>query len=152
MVQAAAGKRVAAVYWLITGFLILWALASASIYINLFVKTPEEFAADAETPEKQAAYAQYIADMPAWALVLGIGAALTRVLGGLCLLLRRKWASTLYLLSLVLFVASLFRAFVLANAAEAMSGPHIATQGVFVALNVLALWFVRWSDSRGILR
>jgi hypothetical protein len=151
-VQATVGTRISVVYWIVSGLLLLWALAGGSIYVNLFLKTPEEFAAAAETFENQEAYAQYVADIPTWALVLAIGAAVTRLFGALCLLLRRTWAVPFYLSSLILFLATLFRAFVLANAAEVMSGPHITTQVVFIALSVLALWFARWSASRGILR
>ena len=150
--QAATGARFSVVYWIISGLLLLWALAGASIYVNLFLKTPEEFAAAAETPENQEAYARYVADIPTWTLVLAIGAALTRLFGAFCLLLLRTWAVPFYFLSLILFLATLFRAFVLANAAEVMSLPHIATQVVFVALSMLALWFARWSASKGILR
>lgn len=139
-------------YWIMSGLLLLWALAGAAIYVNLFLKSPEEFAAEAETVENQEAYARYVADIPVWALAVAIGSALTRLIGAFGLLLRRAWAVPLYLLSLVLFLATLFRAFVLANAADVMSGPHIATQVVFVVLSVLALWFARWSASRGILR
>ncbi len=77
---------------------------------------------------------------------------MTRLLGAICLLLRRAWALPLYIVSLVLFVVALYRAFVLAKVAGVMSGPHIGVEVVFVALNIFAVWFAYASRSKGLLK
>ena len=131
--------------------LLFWGIGGASMYVAYFIETPEEFAETAEAAANRQAYAEYIANIPAWAVAVGIIAALTRLLGAICLLLRRAWALPLYIISMVLFMVAMYRAFILADVAGAMSGPHIAIEVVFVALSILAVWFAHESKSKGIL-
>jgi hypothetical protein len=145
-------RKPPALFWAISIGLLLWALGGASIYAAYFVETPEEFAETAETAANSAAYAQYVADIPAWAIAGGMLAALTRLLGAICLLLRRVWALPLYVASTVLFVVALYRAFVLADVAEVMSTGHIGVEVGFLALGLFAIWFSHWAKSKGILR
>jgi hypothetical protein len=139
-------------FWAISAALLLWGLGGASIYVAYFVETPEQFAQGAESAAHEQAYAEYVSDIPPWAIGLGIGAAAARLLGAVALLLRRAWALPLYVTSLLLFAGVLFRAFVLADAATAMSAPHIATEGVFLFLSLFAVWFAYANRANGILK
>jgi hypothetical protein len=139
-------------FWIISIVLLLWAFGGASIYVAYFVETPGEFAQTAETAANRQAYAEYIANIPAWAITAGIIAALTRLLGAICLLLRRAWALPLYVISLASFLVAIYRAFVIADVARVMSGQHIAVEVVFVALSVFGVGFARHNKSRGILK
>jgi len=132
--------------------LLLWGLGGASIYVAYFMETPEEFAATAEAAANREAYANYIANIPFWAIAVGMIAAVTRLLGAIGLLLRRAWALPLYVIALVFFLVALYRAFFLAHVARVMSGPHIATELVFVALSIFAVWFAQQNKSKGILK
>ncbi len=145
-------NRPPVLFWVISIALLLWGFGGASIYIAYFIETPEEFAETAETAANRQAYADYIANIPFWAIAVGIIAAVTRLLGAIGLLLRRAWALPLYIISLVFFVVALYRAFFLANVASIMSGPHIAVELVFIALNVFAVWFAHENKSKGILK
>ena len=140
------------VFWVISVALLLWALGGASIYAAYFVETPEEFAESAETSANRAAYAQYVASIPAWAIAAGMLAALARLFGAVCLLLRRAWAMPLYVASTVFFLVVLYRAFILADVAEVMSPGHIGVEVVFLTLSVFAIWFSHWARSKGLLR
>ena len=139
-------------FWVISIALLLWGFGGASIYIAYFIETPGEFAQAAETAENRQAYADYIAAIPLWAIAVGIIAAVTRLLGAIGLLLRRAWALSLYIISVVFFLVALFRAFVLANVSSVMSGPHISVELVFLALSIFAIWFARENKSKGILK
>lgn len=139
-------------FWVISIALLLWGVGGTSIYIAYFVETPEEFALTAETAANRQAYAEYIAAIPLWAIAVGIIAAVTRLLGAIGLLLRRAWALSLYIISVVFFLVALFRAFVLANVSSVMSGPHISVELVFLALSIFAVWFARENKSKGILK
>ena len=138
-------------FWVIAVVLLLWGFAGVAIYVAYFVQTPEAFAEAAEIPAQQEIYADYVANIPVWALAVAIIAALARLFGAIGLLLRRAWALPLYIIALIFFLVALFRAFVLANAAEAMSTGHITTQVVFVALSFFAVWFAHSNRSKGIL-
>lgn len=139
-------------FWAISIALLLWGLGGASIYVAYFLETPAEFAATAETAANQQAYASYIADIPLWAIIVGMIAAATRLLGAVGLLLRRAWALPLYIISLGCFLAALYRAFVLANVATVMSGPHIAVEVAFLSLSIFAIWFAHTNKSKGVLK
>jgi len=139
-------------FWVISGALLLWALGGASIYAAYFIETPQEFAQTAETSANREAYADYVANIPSWAIAVGMISAATRLLGAIGLLLRRAWALPLYVVSVVFFLVALYRAFVLANVAGVMSAPHIAVELVFLALGIFAVWFARKSKSKSILR
>lgn len=137
---------------MISAALLFWGLGGASIYIAYFIETPAEFAQTAETAANRQAYADYIAAIPFWAIAVGIIAAVTRLLGAIGLLLRRAWALSLYIISVVFFLVALFRAFVLANVSSVMSASHISVEFVFLALSIFAVWFARQNKSKGILK
>ena len=139
-------------FWVISVALLFWGLGGASIYIAYFIETPGEFAQTAETAANRQAYAEYIAAIPFWAIAVGIIAAVTRLLGAIGLLLRRAWALSLYIISVVFFLVAFFRAFVLANVSSVMSGSHISVEFVFLALSIFAVWFARANKSKGILK
>jgi hypothetical protein len=139
-------------FWVISIALLLWGLGGASIYVAYFVETPEEFAQTAETAANREAYADYIENIPYWSIAVGIIAALTRLVGAVGLLLRRAWALPLYVLSLVFFLAALYRAFVLASVADVMSGPHIAVELAFLTLSIFAIWFAHKNKSTLVLK
>jgi hypothetical protein len=139
-------------FWVISIALLLWGLGGASIYVAYFVETPDEFARTAETAANRQAYADYIANIPLWAITVGMIAAASRLFGAIALLLRRAWALPLYVISAAFFMVALFRAFVLANVTSVMSGAHIAVEAVFLALSFFAIWFSRRNKSGGILK
>ena len=131
--------------------LLLWGLGGASIYIAYFIETAEEFAQTAETAANKQAYADYVANIPFWAIGVGIIAAVTRLFGAIGLLLRRAWALPLYIISVVFFLTALYRAFVLAHISSVMSGSHVAVEIAFLALGVFAICFARANKLKGIL-
>ncbi len=139
------------VFWVVVGVLLVWSLAGVAIYVAYFVETPQEFAHGAEIPANREGYASYVASIPPWAVAVGIIAAVARLLGTIALLRRKACAQRLYLVSLLFFGLALFRAFVLADAAAVMSTGHIATEGIFMGLNLFAVWFVRRQTAAGVL-
>ena len=139
-------------FWVISIALLLWGLGGASIYIAYFIETPEEFALTAETAANRQAYADYVANIPFWAIAVGMIAAMTRLLGAIGLLVRRAWALPLYIVSTVFFLIALYRAFVLANVSSVMSGPHIFVEIAFLALSIFGVWYARENISKGILK
>jgi hypothetical protein len=139
-------------FWVVSIVLLLWGVSSSWVYVALFLETPEEFARMAEIEANWEAYADYVANIPLWAIAAGIAAAVTRLLGAIGLLLRQAWVLPLYIVSTACLLVALFRAFVLADVANVMSGGHIVTEVVFVALSVFAVWFARRNKARGILR
>jgi hypothetical protein len=144
-------RRSSLLYWTISVVLLVWALGGASIYVAYFIETPEQFATTAETAANKHAYANYIANIPAWAIAVGVIAAGARLVGAIGLMLRRAWAAPFFVVSLAFFLAALFRGFVLADAARVMNPAHIAVEVIFVALGLFAIWFSHDSKAKGAL-
>lgn len=109
-------------YWMVTAFLMVFSLASASIYVRFLTVSPAEFAATYEHGPNTAPYLAYVENIPAWSIAVGAAAAATRLIGVICLLIRRKLALSFLALSLALLLVAMFRAFALAGAASVMSG------------------------------
>ncbi len=95
-------------FWAASMVLLLWGLGGASIYVAYFIETPAEFALTAETAPNREAYAAYVANIPFWAIAVGIIAAVARLLGAIGLLLRRAWTLPLYIISVFFFLLALF--------------------------------------------
>ncbi len=147
----AVGAKSPVSFWVISVALLLWGLGGASIYIAYFVETPAEFARTAESAANRQGYAEYVGNIPPWAIAVGVVAAAARLLGAIGLLLRRAWALHLYVISAVFFVTALYRAFVLANVAAVMSAAHVAVEFAFLSLSVFAVWFAYRNKSKGVL-
>lgn len=150
--MAANESRTPLSFWLISLALLLWGLGGASIYVAYFVETPGEFARTAETAANREGYAEYIANIPFWAIAVGIAAAATRLAGAIGLLLRRAWALPLFVMAAVFFLAALYRAFIVAGAARVMSPAHIGVEILFLTLSIFAIWFAWKNTSKGILK
>ena len=139
-------------FWVISFVLLLWGLGGVSIYVAYFIETPAEFALTAESAANREAYAEYVANIPFWAIAVGICAAVARLLGAISLLLRRAWALPLYIISVAFFLVALYRAFILADVASVMSAGHIAIELVFLALSLFAIWFAHRYKTLGTLK
>jgi len=147
-----ADSRPGVVFWLISAALLFWGVMGSSIYAAYFIETPAEFASTAESAANSASYAAYVANIPMWAIAVGMIAAGARLLGAVGLFMRRAWALPFYVASLIFFLATLFRGFVLANAASVMNAGHIGVELVFAGLSLFAIWFAYDARARGILR
>lgn len=140
-------------HWLVTGFLLLWGLAYAGLVVFTFgLSTPEHWAALVVEGRITAAYADYIARIPGWVVVITAVAALTRLLGAIALLLRSARALHLYAVSLALVVVIMFRGFVLADVASVIQSSQVALEIAFLLISVFAVWYARKQTRSGVLK
>ena len=139
-------------FWIVAVLLLVWAVFHSFVYVALFVQSPEEYARSVETAEHAAAYAEYVENIPAWSLATAVFAAVLRLVAAFGLLFRRAFALPLFAAAAVLFLIALARGFFFDNAAEALSGRHIAVEIVLVALSLYAVFFSMKAKSRGYLR
>lgn len=93
----------------------------------------------------------YFTAMPAWthaAWAIGVWGGL---LGGLLLLLRRKWALPVFVVSFLGWLAGAVYAFALSDGMEAM-GEHWPMQIVIGGACVFFIWYAWFMSKRGVLR
>ena len=93
----------------------------------------------------------YFDAMPAWTHVAWAVGVWGGLLGGLTLLLRRRWATTIFLISFLGWAAGAVYAFALSNGMEAM-GEMWPMQIVIGAACVFFVWYAWTMGKRGVLR
>lgn len=140
-------------FWVISAALLSWGLAYAFLVLFTFVlSSPEDWAELAANGVIRQEYADYIARIPLWVIAMTVIVAVTRLLGAICLLLRRSWALPLYAASMILVFVIMYRGFVLANVASVIRNSQIGVEILFIALSIFAVWFARRAKTRGLIK
>ena len=98
------------------------------------------------------AYIAYYHAMPAWMMAVWVIGVWGGVLGGLLLLLRRRWATPVFVVSLAAFLVSVLYTYVLSNGAEVSGAEYPFISAVIAAVGVLEILYSRWMARRGVLR
>jgi hypothetical protein len=100
------------------------------------------------TPDQIAHYQE----MPGWMTVVWAVGVFGAFLASALLLLRRKLAGPVFVLSLAAFVVSLLYTYVLKDAGAIMGRQMAITSAVIAVLLVLFAWYSRFMTMRGLLR
>ena len=100
------------------------------------------------TPDQIAHYQE----MPSWMTVVWAVGVFGAFLASIFLLLRRKLAFPVFVLSLAAFLVSLLYTYVLTNGGAVMGQQMAITSGVITALLVFFIWYSRFMAARGVLR
>jgi len=125
---------------------LLWNLLGCAAFISDLRLTPADIA---QLPEAhQALYAA----RPTWAVIATAIAVFGGVLGCIALLLRKKWALPVFVLSLIGIVVQDYGLFVLADAAT-LAGPVVVVlQGLVLVIAIGLIVLSRKAIARGWLK
>lgn len=94
----------------------------------------------------------YFYAIPAWAVAAWAIAVWLALIGSVALLLRRRVAYMLFLVSLVAMLVSTLNMFVLSDGAAIMGSGGVIFSGMIVAIGVLLLWYSKIMIDRDVLR
>lgn len=133
-------------FWVVAALALLWEAAGVASYLYHVSLTPRDIAALDE------GQATLMRGTPAW--IFGAFAIATwgGLLGALALLLRRRWARALFVISLVAALIQFGWTFLIGKAHE-LIGPSAAIFPAFIILMAIALvWFATMAARRGLLR
>ena len=140
-------------HWLVSGFLLAWGMAYAGLVFFTFgISAPDHWATLVSEGRITAEYAAYIAEIPGWVVVITVIAALTRLLGAVCLLLRKHWALLFYGVSLFFVTLIMLRGFVLADVASVIRVSQIVLEFVFLSISVFAVLYANRQIQNGVLK
>ena len=128
-------------YWIVTVILLLWGLMGIWVFYDFISSTPQSMAKYVTDGAISQAYADHLMSIPAWATAVFAVAVFTGGLGALCLLMRRTWSVSLYMLSLLFIVISHINTFVMAKAHKLMGGGQIGMEMLVLVFGLFALWF-----------
>lgn len=132
-------------FWIIGIVALLWNLMGVFSYINQAYKT-ESFKA-MYTPEQL----EVINNMPAWATAAFAIAVFGGALGSILLLLKKRIAGMVFLISLIgILVQFTYNIFV-ANAIELYGATALAMPIVVILFGVFLVWYAKKQSKKGVL-
>jgi hypothetical protein len=134
--------------WLIGVIAVLFNAIGVFDFVMSMVQGARYQASAGMTPEQIAHYQA----MPVWMTVVWAVGVLGAFLASILLLLRRKLAWRVFVLSLAAFLISLLYTYVLTNGGAVMGQQMAITSGVIAALLVFFSWYSRFMAARGVLR
>ena len=130
-------------FWILGIAALIWNLFGVMAYIMQVTLSDEALA---QLPADQRMLYETI---PAWATAAFATAVFAGVLGCIALLLRKTWATPLFVLSLIGVLVQMFHAFFLTDS-MAVNGPGSAAMPLLVIIIAAGLvWYSRLATARG---
>ena len=129
-------------FWIVAGIALVWNALGIMAYIADVSQTPEQIAAQSQVIQ------ELYAARPAWSVAAFAIAVFVGTLGSLALLLRKSWAVSLLIVSLVAVIAQQYYSFGIAEMHKHIQGSTTFPAIVFL-IAVFLVWFARFSRSKG---
>jgi hypothetical protein len=134
--------------WLIGVIAVLFNAIGVFDFVMSMAQGAKYQASAGMTPDQIAHYQQ----MPSWMMVVWAVGVFGALLASILLLLRRKLAWPVFVLSIAAFLVSLIYTYVLTNGGAIMGQQMAITSAVIAGLLVLFSWYSRFMAVRGVLR
>lgn len=130
-------------FWIVAVLALLWNLLGLAMFFAQVTMTPEAVAA------LSAAQREVYQATPAWINGAYALAVIGGVLGGIGLLLRRRWAMAMFALSLVALLVQVVATYLLTPAWTAMGASSIAFPVMLIIIAAAFLVYARRAAARG---
>lgn len=135
-------SKVAIWFKVVLTFLFIWNLMGiGSFYVHVFI-SEETLAALPEN--ERALYGQY----PLWTEIAFAIAVLGGTIGSLGLLLRRKWAKPILILSLIAIVIQMFHSLVIADSMEVYGPGAVIMPIMVILLGIFLVWLANYATKK----
>ncbi|HEX8401856.1 MAG TPA: hypothetical protein VF628_09155 [Allosphingosinicella sp.] len=132
-------ERVPVWYWLLAGLAALWEAIGVASYLG------QVYGAMEMSPAQQ----QLVGSTPAWVTGAYAIAVFSGLAGALALLLRRRWAKPLLVVSLVAAVVQYGYIFGIGGALDLVGGSAIVLPLLILLIGAGLIWFASYADRRG---
>ena len=132
--------------WIVGAMALLWNAVGAFDYAATQFRM--EGYMSQFTPEQL----EYFYGFPTWAIAAWATAVWFAVFGSVALLLRRRLAYALFLVSLAAMLTSTVHSFVLSDGAAVMGKEGVMFSGLIVVIGLLLPWYAKIMADRGVLR
>jgi len=132
-------------FWIISIIALLWNLVGVVAYLGMSMMTPE-MAAEGYGQE----FADIFAAKPAWATGAFAIAVFAGLLGCIGLLMRKKWAAPLFIISLIGVIIHDIWGIMAGTLSVVGTFDKIMTVAV-VLISLFLIWFARKKTAEGIL-
>lgn len=134
--------------WLIGIIAVLFNAIGVFDFVMNLVQGAEYLASAGMTPDQIAHYQV----MPVWMTIVWAVGVFAAFLASILLLLRRRLALPVFVLSLAAFLVSVIYTYVLTNGGAVMGQQMAITSAVIAGLLVFFSWYSRFMTVRGVLR
>ena len=134
-----------AAFWVIGGLLAVWNLSGLYQYYTFSTLEPEMLQAAGYTPQQIA----HVFDTPTWAHSAYAIAVNAGVLGVILLLLRKTWATPMFVISLIGAVLQFADAYLLRNGLELFDSVWLVIPALVILICIFEIWYSRRASSRG---
>lgn len=130
-------------FWVVSGIALVWNSFGALAYLGQVNATPETLAS---LPEAERLLLE---NRPTWVTAAFAIAVWTGVLGSLFLLVKKAWATPIFMVSLGAALIQTFYNFFLTNALEATGAGGVAFALTIILIGFGLVWFSRKSQAEG---
>lgn len=130
-------------FWIAAALALVWNLMGVATYLM------EVYADSSMVAELTEAERQLKASMPAWVMGAYAIAVFAGALGCLGLLLRKRWAKILLIISLVAVLAQQTWVFILSDVIAMLGTGAVVIPIIVIVVAVGLVWFAHYSERRG---
>lgn len=134
--------------WLVGVIAVLFNAIGAFDFVMSGVQGADYMTSAGMTPEQIAHYQE----MPMWMTIVWAVGVFGAFLASLLLLLRRKLALPVFVLSLVAFLINLYYTYVLTDGGVVMGREMVITNAIITGLLAFFSWYARFMAARHVLR
>lgn len=130
-------------FWVVSTLLLLWNLSGVYSYLNTKFNQVEML--ESMTQAQRELFEAF----PAWATAAFAIAVFGGTVAAIGLLLRKKWAKPLFVVSLVAAVAQFINWLFIQNAPEAFGAQAYTMPVIVVVIGILQIWFSKKGIQKG---
>ncbi|CAN4278042.1 hypothetical protein LJR125_000903 [Pseudoxanthomonas sp. LjRoot125] len=130
-------------FWITGLFALVWNLIGVAFWYMQTNMTAERLALMSESDR------QIYEATPGWLNIAFAVAVFGGVLGALGLLLKKRWAGTMFLLSLIALLVQMIGAYVVTPAWAVYGPAGLVMPAVFVLIAMFLLWYANKAQARG---
>lgn len=132
-------------FWIISGLALAWNLLGIGAYLMHVMMPPEALAAMSDA--ERALYT----GAPSWVTGAYAIAVFGGTLGCVGLMLRKKWATLVFVVSLIGILAQMGYSLLVQDTIEVMGATVVVMPLVIVAIGIYLVWFARKAQASGTL-
>ncbi|NOT76953.1 MAG: hypothetical protein HOP08_18675 [Cyclobacteriaceae bacterium] len=133
----------ATTFWIIGVLALLWNLMGVSAYVMQIMMTPEAIQALPEN--EQALYT----NIPMWATMAFAIAVFGGALASVLLLMRKKLATTIFMISFVGIVVQMIHSFFISNSIEVYGPGGMVMPVMIIVIGAYLIWYSKSASDRG---
>ena len=138
-------------FWVISVIALLWHIFGAVQFTGSVMATPEGMQPYVDSGQLTQDYVDVLLNIPAWVTAAFGIATIGGAIASVCLLLRKKIAAPIFMLSLAGALVMYLYMFVLSGKANVMPTSDFIIAGVVTVVTIFMIWFARRKTASGIL-